>query len=150
MGDWQAAEEISIAVALDSWQPTAGTRLTGERNPGPRFHFSKGKLARSESPPGRKWNFPEPFGAQEVVSLTLAQTITISRHLAVPEIRAYMNLAPLNDLRNPDTPAPTPSDGSGRSAQSFLMDVIARRGTEARRVTACGRDIYAITSMRKD
>src|SRR5215471_11580254 len=32
MGDWPKADEIRIAVALDSWQPTLGTRLTGQRN----------------------------------------------------------------------------------------------------------------------
>lgn len=57
-----------------------------------------------------------------------------------------MNLAPLTDLRNPETPAPVAADESGRSAQIFLMDVIARRGSEERRTTARGRDIYAITA----
>jgi uncharacterized protein YbjT (DUF2867 family) len=35
MGEWDAADEICIAIALDSWKPTRGTRLTGQRNPGP-------------------------------------------------------------------------------------------------------------------
>jgi hypothetical protein len=57
-----------------------------------------------------------------------------------------MNVAPLTDLRNPDTPVPTPADESGRSSQIFLMDVIARRGSKERRIVASGRDIYAITA----
>jgi len=57
-----------------------------------------------------------------------------------------MNLAPLTDLRNPETPEPTAADESGRSAQIFLMDVTARRGSEERRATARGHDIYAITA----
>ncbi len=146
MRDWATADEICVAVALDSWKPTSGTRLTGERNPGQRFFFSNNKLERSEPPPPRTWNFPEPFGAQDVVSLSLAETITISRHLRTPEIRPYMNVTPLTDLRNPATPAPTPADASGRSAQTFLVDVIVRKGNEERRAIASGRDIYAVTA----
>src|SRR6266480_1521969 len=41
MGEWDSADEICIGVALDSWKPTRGTRLTGERNPGRHFIFSK-------------------------------------------------------------------------------------------------------------
>jgi Saccharopine dehydrogenase NADP binding domain len=146
MANWSAADEICIAIALDSWQPTRGTRLTGQRNPGRRFVFSKNKLERADPPSPRAWNFPAPFGMQDVVGLSLAESITISRHLQTPEIRAYMNLAPLADLRNPDTPAPAAADESGRSTQIFLMDVIVRRGNKERRATASGRDIYAVTA----
>src|SRR5262249_45639818 len=50
------------------------------------------------------------------------------------------------DVRDPATAAPEPVDKSGRSAQIFLVDVIARKGTEERRATARGRDVYAITA----
>lgn len=147
MGDWTAADEICIAVALDSWQPTLGTRLTGKRNSGRRFVFSNNRLELlADPPPTRAWDFPRPFGTQDVVSLPLAEIITISSHLQTPEISSYMNLAPLTDLRNPETPEPTAADESGRSAQIFLMDVVACRGSEERRATAHGRDIYAITA----
>ncbi|MEP6902363.1 MAG: saccharopine dehydrogenase NADP-binding domain-containing protein [Actinomycetota bacterium] len=147
MGNWTAADEICIAVALDSWQPTLGTRLTGKRNSGRRFVFSNNKLEfLADPPPLATWNFLPPFGTQDVVSLPLAEIITISRHLRTAKIRSYMNLAPLNDLRDPETPAPTAADESGRSAQIFQMDVLARRGNEKRRATARGRDIYAITA----
>jgi hypothetical protein len=146
MGEWGAADEICIAVALDSWQPTRGTRLTGQRNPGRHFIFSKNRLERADPPPGRIWNFPAPFGPQDVVGLSLAETLLISRHLRTPEIRVYINVTPLTDIRNPDTPAPSAVDESGRSSQVFVMDVIARRGSETRRTLARGRDIYAITA----
>jgi len=146
MGEWEAADEICIAVALDSWKPTRGTRLTGQRNPGRRFIFSNNKLERADPPPARKWNFPPPFGEQDVVGLSLAETITISRHLQTPEIRVYMNLAPIADIRDPDTPAPTAADESGRSSQVFVMEAIARRGSAERRAVVRGRDIYAITA----
>jgi hypothetical protein len=146
MGNWVAADEICIATALDSWEPTRGTRLTGQRNPGQRFVFSNNKLERADPLPARTWNFPAPFGLQDVVGLSLAETIIIPRHLRTPEIRAFINLAPLTDLRNPDTPAPTAADESGRSAQIFLVDVVVRKGEEERRAVARGRDIYAITA----
>lgn len=146
MGGWTAADDICVAVALDSWQPTQGTRLTGQRNSGRHFIFSNNRLERADPPPGRIWNFPAPFGPQDVEGLALAETVLISRHLHTPEIRAYINVAPLSDIRNPNTPAPTAVDESGRSSQVFLMDVIARRGSEKRRTVARGRDIYAITA----
>ena len=146
MGEWDSADEICIAVALDSWKPTRGTRLTGERNPGRRFILSGGRLERVDPPPARQWAFPAPFGEQSVVPLSLAETITISRHLQTPEIRVFINPAPLADLRDPNTPPPTPADDSGRSSQIFMMDVVVRKGTQRRRVVARGQDIYAVTA----
>ncbi len=147
MAGWAAADEIRIAVALDGWKPTPGTRLTGERNTSRRRVVSKGKLEfLADPPPRRVWEFPAPFGTQPVVGLPLSETIMIARHLRVPEVHAYMNLAPLTDLHDPATPAPTAADPSGRSAQTFLVDVIARSGNQERRATARGRDIYAITA----
>jgi len=35
------------------------------------------------------------------VALSLAETITISHHLRTPEIRVFMNLTPVADLRDP-------------------------------------------------
>jgi short subunit dehydrogenase-like uncharacterized protein len=147
MHSWSTADEIQIAVALDSWKPTQGTRLTGQRNPGRRLVFSNNRLSvLEEPPPKRTWSFPSPFGKQEVIALPLAETVIISRHLRVPEIHAYINLAPLADLHNPTTPGPTPADERGRSAQEFLMEVKVRRGNEERHVIAAGRDIYAVTA----
>jgi hypothetical protein len=146
MGDWPVADEILLLVALDGWKPTRGTRLTGQRNPGQRFIFSDGRLVRSDPPPPRTWNFPAPFGRQSVVGLSFAETITISRHLRTPQIHVYMNEAPLKDIRNPDTPEPVAADESGRSSQTFVMEVIARKGDAERRAVARGRDIYAVTA----
>ena len=147
MGDWADADEIRIAIALDSWLPTRGTRLTGARNTARRLVVSGDRLqAIADPPPTRSWDFPAPFGTLEVVGLPLSEIITLSRHLRSPEIHAYMNLEPLKDLRNPQTPPPTPADASGRSAQKFLVDVVVRKGSEERRALAHGRDIYAVTA----
>jgi Saccharopine dehydrogenase NADP binding domain len=146
MGTWGYADEISIATALDSWKPTRGTRKTGQRNPGRRFFFANNKLQRTDPPPPRVWNFPAPFGQQEVEGLSLSETITISRHLQTPEIRVYMNRQSLMDVRNPDTPPPTATDDAGRSSQVFLMEVIVRKGNVEHRAMARGRDIYAVSA----
>jgi saccharopine dehydrogenase-like NADP-dependent oxidoreductase len=146
LGDWDSADEIRIAVALDSWHPTRGTRITGQRNPGPRYFFTNGVLERRDPAPASPWNFPEPFGTQDVVSLSFAESIVIARHLRTNDIRVFMSQTALRDVRDPDTPAPQPADATGRSSQIFLMDVIVRRGDEERRMVARGRDIYAITA----
>lgn len=147
MAEWSDADEIIVAIALDSWKPTAGTRLTGRRNTARRLVVAGAGLEPlPDPPPTRAWHFPAPFGSQEVVGLPFTEIITISRHLKVGEIGSYMNLAPLTDLRNPDTPAPSASDASGRSDQRFLVEVVVRRAGAERRVVARGRDIYAITA----
>ncbi|MEP6810719.1 MAG: saccharopine dehydrogenase NADP-binding domain-containing protein, partial [Chthoniobacterales bacterium] len=120
IGDWESVDTISVAVALDSWLPTLGTRRTGERNPGQRFGFSDGHLARADPRPNREWRFPEPFGLQEVGSVPLAESVTMPRHLKVSEIYSYINVASLADVGNPETPEPTAVDERGRSAQVFL------------------------------
>jgi short subunit dehydrogenase-like uncharacterized protein len=147
MGDWDAADEICIAIALNSWQPTLGTRLTGKRNTARRLIVADGKLAPLPDPaPTASWHFLEPFGLQDVVELPFSESVVISRHLRVSTLHSYLNLAPLRDLRDSTTPPPTPADETGRSAQIFMMDAVARKGTETRRVIAQGRDIYAFTA----
>jgi short subunit dehydrogenase-like uncharacterized protein len=147
MGEWTEADEIRTAVALDSWHPTSGTRLTGKRNTVRRVVVSGNRLEPlSDPPPTRTWTFAEPFGTQDVVALPLSEIIVMSRHLRAPEIHSYMNLQPLKDLGNPDTPAPVAADERGRSSQTFLMEVMVRKGGEERRATARGRDIYAVTA----
>jgi NADP-dependent 3-hydroxy acid dehydrogenase YdfG len=147
MDDWLKADAIDIGIALDSWHPTAGTRLTGQRNHYQRLVVTNGRLAvLANPPPTRDWGFPAPFGTQPMVALPLSETITISRHMRVQELHTYINLAPLEDLRDPDTPPPAASDATGRSTQRFAMEVVVRNGEQVRRAAAGGRDIYAITA----
>ena len=147
LGDWPDADAIEIAVALDSWHPTEGTRRTGERNHYRRMVIADGKLEPlADPPPSRTWTFPAPFGIQEVVALPLAEIVTISQHVRSAEVHSYMNLAPLRDLRDPHTPAPVPADAYGRSPQIFAVDARVRRNGRTRRVVVHGRDIYAVTA----
>ena len=66
--------------------------------------------------------------------------------IRVPAIRTYMTLAPLRDLDDPDLSPPPTTDQTGRSAQTFLVEVVARAGSEERRAVAQRRDIYAFTA----
>jgi len=147
MGDWASADEIRIGIALDSWHPTSGTRLTGQRNTAARLVIADGKLAPLGNPPmTSSWTFPEPFGVQDVTELPFTETVAIGRHLRVSHLHTYLNLAPLRDLRDSNTPPPVAADETGRSAQIFLVDVMVRNGMDVRRAIARGQDIYAFTA----
>jgi len=149
-GDWEEADAIEIAIALDRWQPTRGTREAGRRRAGRRVLWSGGRIvvrAPDEPVPTRRWRFPDPVGEQEMIGeLSTADAVTISRHLRTRDIHAYINRKPIEDVTDPRTPGPEAADASGRSAQTFVVEVVARRNGEARRRVARGRDIYAITA----
>ncbi|MFJ6674751.1 saccharopine dehydrogenase family protein [Actinosynnema sp. NPDC091369] len=141
------ADEVEVAIGLDRWWPTAGTRITGDRNTAPRVVIRGGELTELESPaPSGTWPYPSPLGDQAVVELPFSEVITIARHLDVGELRSYLTTASLDDLRDTATPAPTPTDERGRSAQRFVVDVVVRWGTTTRRTAVTGRDIYAVSA----
>jgi hypothetical protein len=141
------ADEVEIAIGLDRWWPTAGTRITGARNTATRLVIRDGALTELASPaPTGTWSYPRPLGDQPVVQLPFSEVITIARHLDVGELRSYLNTGPLDDLHDAETPPPTAVDDDGRSAQQFVVDVVVRRGSDTRRISASGRDIYAVTA----
>jgi short subunit dehydrogenase-like uncharacterized protein len=147
MADWDTADQITVAYGIDRWWPTEGTRNTGRRNTATRLLVSGGRLvpAPSSAPP-RDWDFRETLGHQTVASCPFAEIVTMARHLAASRIETYLATAALEDIQDPATPAPQAMDESGRSAQRFVVDVVARRGEEERRASAAGRDIYAVTA----
>ncbi len=141
------ADEVDVAIGLDRWWPTAGTRATGIRNTATRLVIRGGVLTALASPaPTGAWSYPAPLGHQSVVELPFSEVVVIDRHLDVGELRSYLNTAPLDDLHDARTPPPTAADQRGRSAQQFVVDVVVRRGSDTRRITATGRDIYAVTA----
>jgi len=152
LGDWPDADEISIAYGLDSWKPTPGTKAAGSvskaRRSGRRLVFSNGSLEyRTDAVPHTRWTFPAPLGEQPVIAeFTTADTVTISRHVKVPQIRSYITSAAIKDLVDEHSEPPTAADGDGRSSQTFLVDVVVRSGNDERRATASGQDIYAISA----
>ncbi|MFD1612396.1 saccharopine dehydrogenase NADP-binding domain-containing protein [Sphingomonas tabacisoli] len=140
-------DAIDIAVGLDSWHPTEGTRLTGRRNTAPRVVQRGGKLEQVPvPPPTARWDFSDPIGPREVLMLPFSETIAIRSHLQARDIMSWINVEPIRDLRDPATPPPEAIDEHGRSAQSFSVDVVVTGKGRRRRATALGRDIYAVTA----
>lgn len=139
--------EATVLIGLDHWWPTAGTRITGERNTAARKVIRCGELVPLASPARTTvWDFAGELGEQPVVELPFSEVITIHRHLPVAGLTSYLNTAPLTELRSGDTPAPSAADATGRSSQRFVVDVVVRQAVELRRITMSGRDIYAVTA----
>ncbi|MFD0277486.1 saccharopine dehydrogenase family protein [Kitasatospora sp. NPDC127111] len=152
MGDWTTADEAHIAYALNSWHPTAGTRASSAvsraRRGTRRLRYADGRLEhREDAPPTLEWAFPEPVGPRAVVGeFTMADVVTVPTHLAIPDVTTYMTVEAAREVVAPDTPTPAATDERGRSAQTFLVDVVVRSGGSERRAVATGRDIYAVTA----
>ncbi len=144
---WDTVDEITVAYGVDRWWPTEGTRNTGRRNTATRLVVDGGRLIPAPSPaPPRDWEFPRPLGHQRVAGSPFTEIITMARHLPATRIATYLTTVALDDIRNPATPAPGAVDEAGRSAQQFVVDVVVRRGGQQRRVSAAGRDFYAVTA----
>ena len=142
-----AADEVDVAIGLDHWWPTEGTRRTGTRNTAPRQVIREGRLVPLATPaPTSTWPYPAPLGEQPVVELPFSEVVTIHRHLAVGRLRSYLNTASLHELRDASTPAPAAADEEGRSAQRFVVDVRVRVDGASRGVRVQGRDIYAVSA----
>ncbi|WP_329252885.1 saccharopine dehydrogenase NADP-binding domain-containing protein [Actinoallomurus sp. NBC_01490] len=152
VADWTAADEVHIAYGLSSWHPTAGTRaasrVSGRRRDGRGVRYTGGRVEyHDDDPPTLEWSFPEPMGTRAVIGeFTMADIVTIPSHLRIPEVRTYMTVEAARDVTSPDTPAPAAVDERGRSAQTFLVDVVVRSGGVRRRAAARGRDIYAVSA----
>lgn len=140
-------EEITVAVGLDRWWPTAGTRKTGARNQVPRVVIRNGGLAplqpASDLP---DWHFAAPLGPQAMHELPFSEIITLAQHLQAVTIRSLINRSALEDIRNTGTPAPTAVDPDGRSAQRFELALRLVQDSVARSAGVRGQDIYAVTA----
>lgn len=147
MEGWRKADHVRVGVALDSWQPTQGTRVTGQRNSVPRVVLSNRVLVGiepSEFP--EEWEFPAPFHRQAVAPVPFSEIITIARDTRIATASSVINMAPLAEVRDPRTPGPAAVDALGRSPQTFVMDVVAESNDGRRRAFAAGQDIYAVTA----
>jgi short subunit dehydrogenase-like uncharacterized protein len=141
-------DEITIAMALDRWWPTAGTRKTGARNTAPRVVVTNGCLAPM-APAGKElnWAFSAPMGNQPMAELPLSEIITLAHHLNVGTIRTLLNRSAIDDIHDATTPPPTAVDNHGRSAQRFEMVVRLARDGVTKTAGARGQDIYAVTAQ---
>lgn len=149
---WTSADEVTIAYGLSSWRPTPGTLAAGresrQRRDGRRIAYRDGRLElRTDHAGIDEWHFPAPLGRQKVhADFTMADCVTIPRHLATPAIASYMTAVAVEDLADPDPPPRVVVDESGGTSQTFLVDVVVRSGATERRAVAGGRDIYAFTA----
>ena len=146
LGDMTDAD-VTLAIGLDSWEPTIGTRLTGAKNPGLRRHLVDGSLDERESFPGRSWTFAGPLGEQAMLSLALSEAVLIEHSKKVRNLRVYINEGPIRELVDPSTPEPTPSDAFGASPQLWAVDVEVSDGKVTKRSSLTGRDIYAVSGQ---
>ena len=143
---------LTIAYALSSWRPTPGTRATGrvsaQRRAGRRLVHTGGRLQyRDGDAPRTEWTFPAPLGPRPVVAeFTTADSVTIPAHLNAPGIATVKTANAVEDLRAADPSGPAAADEHGRSAQTFLVEVVAHTPDGDRRAVASGRDIYAVTA----
>ena len=148
--EWDRIDTIDLAFALDRWRPTTGTRLAGARRAGKRLVLTDGRMDVREpgqAAPRGTWNFAAPFGEQPTIGeFSTVDVVTISRHLPVRSIATWINEAPIADLTSPDPTGPEAADDRGRSAQQFAIEAIIYRGSEQRRASISGRDIYAVTA----
>jgi hypothetical protein len=152
MGEWTSADVAHVAYGLSSWHPTPGTREAGavsrQRRDGRRVRFIDGALQYHDDEISvQDWIFPKPLGRRPVIAeFTMADVVTIPSHLAVPDVRTYMSVEAAGQLSDEDTPAPEAVDATGRSDQTFVVDVLVSAAGVERRATAAGQDIYAVTA----
>jgi hypothetical protein len=140
-------DAITVAVALDNWWPTSGTRVTGERNQVPRVVVEAGQLVPlAPSADAPDWTFSAPLGKQQMVDLPFSEIITLAHHLPAHAIRSLLNQSALKDVRDADTPPPKAVDDFGRSAQQFELVVQLQQGGVTKTASARGQDIYAVTA----
>ncbi|TYT26630.1 saccharopine dehydrogenase [Luteimonas viscosa] len=138
-------ESINVAVSLDHWWPTAGTRRTGARNTFPRVVVEDGRLVPLAAR-GCRWDFGPPHGAEDMEAMPFSEIVTLAHHLCARRIHAWLGTRALRDIRDPATASPAPVDPLGRSAQRFTMQVVLEDARGTRRATAHGQDIYAVSA----
>jgi hypothetical protein len=141
MADWTGADEAHVAYGLSGWQPTPGTLAAGavsrDRRGGQRVRFRDGRLEHHDTaPPTSTWEFPS--GPREVIGeFSMADIVTVPSHLAIPSVTSYMSVAAAAGLQ---------AAAEREEPETFEVDVVVRRGTEERRLSVAGRDIYAVSA----
>jgi hypothetical protein len=148
LGKWSQADTIDVMIGLDSWHPTRGTRITGEKNTSQRMVVTEGALVPLSLPrPEKEWTFDGPLGYQAMLEVPFSEIVLITRHVKTAELHTWLNRAALDDIHNSTTPAPKPADETGFSSQRFMVDVVATCDGSTRRIVAQGRDIYGFSAV---
>ncbi|MEJ0001061.1 MAG: hypothetical protein WDO13_19015 [Verrucomicrobiota bacterium] len=130
LGEWDSADSIAVMIGLDSWHPTAGTRVTIDRIGTPKV-FTGGELVPKPASTARsKWDFGAELGEQALVEVPFSEMVLIPRHVKTKEVRTFLNGRAVGDVMDAATPEPKATDATGRSPQRFVIEVEsnARRG----------------------
>lgn len=141
MAGWDCADEAHIAYGLSGWQPTAGTLTAGqvsrERRDGQRVRFRDGELSyHADAAPVLDWEFPG--GTRQVIGeFSMADVVTVPSHLQIPSVTNYMSAEAATGLQ---------AAQARQEPETFEVDVRVRRAGEERRLTASGKDIYAVSA----
>ncbi|MCR3749380.1 saccharopine dehydrogenase [Lentzea californiensis] len=141
MAGWDSADEAHIAYGLSGWQPTAGTLTAGqvsrERRDGQRVRFRDGALSyHGDTAPLLDWEFPG--GTRQVIGeFSMADVVTVPSHLRIATVTNYMSAEAASGLQAAQT---------RQEPETFEVDVRVRRAGEERRLTASGKDIYAVSA----
>ena len=142
MAGWTTADEAHIAYGLSGWQPTAGSITAGQvsrdRRDGQRVRFRDGELQyHHDTPqPALKWDFPD--GERQVIpEFSMADIVTVPSHLKIPSVTSYMSTDAATGLQAAE---------ARQEPETFEVDVRVRRAGEERRLTASGKDIYAVSA----
>ncbi|MCX2950819.1 saccharopine dehydrogenase [Lentzea sp. NEAU-D7] len=141
MADWDSADEAHIAYGLSGWQPTAGTLTAGqvsrERRDGRRVRFRDGALTyHGDTAPVLDWEFPT--GTRQVIGeFSMADVVTLPSHLRISSVTDYMSTEAATGLQ---------AAQARQEPETFEVDVRVRRAGEERRLTASGKDIYAVSA----
>lgn len=144
---WDVIDHVEVGIGLDKWWPTAGTRLTGERNTAARRIIDDFRLVTvGDEPFSRDWAFPHPIGDQRVLGMPFSEMTAMAKHLAVRKAESYLSAAALDDISETSTPEPQAIDEFGRSAQRFVVAVRIESRGEVREISAAGQDIYQVTA----
>lgn len=145
--EWEEIDSVTVAIGLDRWWPTPGTRITGRRNTATRLRVSESMLVPVSPQHSRhQWAFPAPIGEQTVREQPFSEMITMNRHLRARRIDSLLSETALADISDSETGAPQAVDDFGRSAQNFTVDVRLDRAGHRRELRASGRDIYQVTA----
>ena len=116
------ADAVEVAIGLDRWWPTAGTRATGVRNTATRLVIRDGALTALTSPaPTGTWSYPAPLGDQAVVQQPFSEVITDrppSRRRRAPVLPQHRPARRPPRLRDPTTVRGRPDADARRSSSS--------------------------------
>jgi short subunit dehydrogenase-like uncharacterized protein len=169
-----ALDEIVLAYSVQDFGATRGTALSAlGMMGGGDMEWRDGSLVAAGNGVGRgSWTFPDPVGRQQMVRYPAGEHVTVPRHVrtqrvrtlltastaipvpivhrAAPLVMAPFQLAMRTPLRRalaalvPRLPE-GPSEEARRRSR-FVIVCEARAGSETRRGTVTGTDVYGLTA----